>query len=355
MPPVSRRLKTAVILITFSLVCASAQTLDQAASQLAARVAAAIQAKSGLSMGVENLSSLTIPEVTKVRDAIQSALARAGLAIDSKALPLLEITISENARGLLLIARVPSTNGIQTVMVPWTVRAARSPAARAVLSKRLILEQAYPVLDISLTAGGTELWVLEPARLAHFEKNADAWNADRTTAIPLARPAGRDPRGRLTPDPRLPETSSPWALDARHTVRWAAGRNYFVEEGGGFYSTATVDDVEFKAGLDGRTRMTSPTGQVLAQIDDWGSDLAAIQGSCGQAFLVVAAKTDGSERLQAYQLTDNQPAPTGEPLHFSGPITALWPSESVAQVTAVVHNRKSGQYEAYRIAISCGN
>ena len=117
----SRCVKTAAFLLTFGLLPAGGQTLDQAASQLAPRIAAAIPAKSSLSLSVENLSSLTVPEVTKVRDAIQSALARAGLAIDSKALPLLEITISENARGLLLIARVPSTNGIQTVMVPWTV------------------------------------------------------------------------------------------------------------------------------------------------------------------------------------------------------------------------------------------
>ena len=101
--------------------------------------------------------------------------------------------------------------------------------------------------------------------------------------------------------------------------------------------------------------MTSSSGQVLAYIDDWGSDLAAIQGSCGQSFLVAPAKSDSFERLQAYQLTDGQPLPSGEPLTLSGPLTALWPSESAAQVTAVIHNRKTRQYEAYRIAISCGN
>ena len=357
MPPVSRRLKTAAILITFTLVCASAQTLDQAASQLASSIGSAVQIKSGLSLGIENLSSLTIPEVTRVRDTIQAELIRAGLKVDSNSLTLIQITISENARGFLLIARTPAPDGVKTAMVSWTIRPARPSTARTALSKSLILEHSSPVLDIALTSNGAELWVLEPARLLHFVKNAEAWTADRTTPLSLARPLSRNPRGRLTPDPRMPDISSPWPLDSSHTVRWAAGRNYLFDDSGSFFSAATIDNFEFKAGLDGRTRMMSPAGQLIANIDDWGSDLAAIQGSCGQPFLLATAKTerDGLDRIQAYQLSDSQPVPSGDPLSFPGLVTALWPSETPAQATAVVHNRKTQKYEAYRIAISCSN
>ncbi len=357
MPPASRCLTTAAFLLTITLVCASAQTLEQAASQLASRVAAAVQMKSGLSLGIENLSSLTVTEVVRVRDALQTELIRSGLQLDSNSLALIQITISENPRGFLLISRTPVQDGFKTMMVPWTIRPARPATARSVLSKTLILEHSSPVLDITLTNNGTELWVLEPANLLHFVKSGDAWTARRTTAISLARPPSRDPRGRLTPDPRLADTSSPWPLDASHTVRWAAGRNYFVDDNGGFFSTATIDSFEFKAGLDGRTRMTSPTGQPIANIDDWGSDVAAVQGSCGQPFLLAAAKVDGEgfDRLQAYQLTDSQPVPSGDPLSFPGLLTALWPAETPAQVTAAVYNRKTQKYEVYRIAISCGN
>ncbi len=347
----------AAFLLILTLVSASAQTLDQAASQLASRVAAGLPAKSALALGVENLSSLTLPEVIKVRDSLQSELIRAGVPLDSNSLALLQITISENARGFLLIARTPAPDGIKTAMVPWTVRPARSSTKRSIISKTLILEHPSPVLDIALTNSGTELWLLEPAHLVHFTKNADAWTVDRTTAVPLARPLSRDPRGRLTADPRLADVSSPWPLDATHSVRWAAGRNYFADDAGGFFSIATIDNFEFKAGVDGRTRMTSSAGQLIANMDDWGSDVIAMQGSCGQPFLLASGKTDreGFDRLQAYQLADSQPVPSGDSLLFAGRLTALWPAETLAQVTAVVQNRKTQKYEVYRIAIACGN
>jgi hypothetical protein len=140
-------------------------------------------------------------------------------------------------------------------------------------------------------------------------------------------------------------------------VRWAPGRNFFSDEPVGFYSAASIDDFDLKAGIDGRTRVTNSTGQLVSTLDDWGSDIAAVQGSCGQWFVLASAKTerDGVDRLQPYQFTDAQPFPSGEPLSFAGAITALWPAETGTQVTTVVHNRKTGKYEVYRVEIGCGN
>ena len=121
MPYASRRLMTAAFLLTFTLVSANAQTLDQAASQLASRVAAAVQPKSAITLGVENLSSLTLPEVVRVREVIQTELIRSGLQLDSNSLTLIQITISENARGLLLIARTPAQEGVKTIFVATSV------------------------------------------------------------------------------------------------------------------------------------------------------------------------------------------------------------------------------------------
>ncbi|MEO8128415.1 MAG: hypothetical protein ABJF23_03815 [Bryobacteraceae bacterium] len=353
----SRCAQSAAFALTFGLIAACAQTLDQAAAQLASRMGAGLPAGSTLSLTVESFSPLPAPLVTRVREAIRSAIVNSGLRLDTNSPTASQVTISENARGFLLIARTPAAGGTRTAMVPWTIRPSEPSQVRASISRTLILEHSSPVLDISLTNNGTELWVLEPDQLVHFRNEGGAWRADRNTSLPLARPPARDARGRLTPDPRLPDTSSAWPLDARHTVRWAAGRNYFLDDSGGFFSAASMEGLELKSGLDGRTRVTSSAGQLLAKIDDWGSDLAAMQGSCGEPFLLAGPKTDGGEfdRLQAYRFADGQPIPSGEPLAFYGVLTALWPAESPAQVTAVVHNRKTQQYEVYRVAISCGN
>jgi hypothetical protein len=353
----SRCFLASALLLNFTLANAAAQSLDQAASQLAARIAAVVPAKTGLALGVENLSSLPTPEVAKVRDVIQSELMRAGLQFDSNSPTLIQVTISENARGFLLIAQTPSPDGTKVSMFPWVVQQMHPAVARSVITKTLVMEHPSPILDIAVTNDGAELWLLEPARLLHFTKNAGAWTRDRDTTIPLTRPPPRDARGRLTPDPRLPDSSAAWQLDARHSVRWATGRNFFMDEPAGFYSVASIGGFEFKTGLDGRARMNTSSGQLIANIDDWGSDIAAIQGSCGQPFLIASSKTEreGLDSLQAYQLIDAKLVPSRESLSLPGPVTALWPSETPAQVTAVVHNRQTGNYEAYRVAIACGN
>jgi hypothetical protein len=357
MRPASRCLSAAVFLLNLMPGCAFAQTLDEAVSQFVTQIAAGVPAKTGLSLGIENRSSLAAPELAKVRNALQTGLARAGLQMDSKSPALLQVFISENARGFLLIAQMPSQDGTKVAMAPWMRENTQPIAPLTVARKMLIIEHPAPVLDVVLANNGTELRVLEPGRLLYFVKSAESWNLDRTTGIPLAGPLPRDARGRLTPEPRFADSSTPWPLDSRHLVRWAPGRNYFADEPIGFYSAASIDNFDLKAGTDGRTRVSNSTGQLVATLDDWGSDIAAIQGSCGQWFVLASAKTEreGVDRLQPYQLTDAQPTPSGEPLAFAGAITALWPAETGTQVTAVVHNRKTGNYEVYRVEIGCGN
>src|SRR5438445_8068177 len=159
-----RCFSAAFFIVNIALGYAAAQTLDQAVAQLASQIASNVTAKSGLSLGIENISSLPAPDVVKVRDALQLELTRAGLPLDSNSLALIQVTISENARGFLLLAQTPSGDGTKVAMAPWTSRPIQAPVARATISKTLILEHPAPVLDIAVTNNGTELWLLEPAR-----------------------------------------------------------------------------------------------------------------------------------------------------------------------------------------------
>ena len=182
-----RSLRSAAILAIFLLGNACAQTLELAAAQLSVRLSAVLNVKTGMNLGIENVSSLSAAEAAKAGDAIRSELTRAGVQFDTNSLALIQISIAENARGFLLIAQ----EGTNVVMVPWSGPPVLSTADRAIMGKTLVLEHAAQILDISLTNNDTEFWVLEPARLVHFTNAL----ADRSTPLPLARPISRDARG----------------------------------------------------------------------------------------------------------------------------------------------------------------
>ncbi len=82
--------------------------------------------------------------------------------------------------------------------------------------------------------------------------------------------------------------------------------------------------------------------------EGWGSDIAPIQGACGTAIIATSAATD-RDSVQAYQNT----TPVSDALPLPGPVTALWPSETPGQVTLVVHNLQTGEYEASRLGLAC--
>jgi hypothetical protein len=41
-------------------------------------------------------------------------------------------------------------------------------------------------------------------------------------------------------------------------------------------------------------------------------------------------------------------------IEFAGPITALWTESRGDTAIAVAQNRETGSYEAYRVAMACG-
>jgi hypothetical protein len=58
--------------------------------------------------------------------------------------------------------------------------------------------------------------------------------------------------------------------------------------------------------------------------------------------------------VRAYQFPDRDPVAVSEPVAMNGPITALWTEESGSSAIAVARNLRTSQYEAFRLAVSCG-
>jgi hypothetical protein len=336
----------------------SAATLIEATHDLAAQIAVSVPARAGVSIVVENMSTLTAGEAARIQLLMEAEIKQQGIATGGQQIT---VNVSENNRGFLLVAQIPFQGGNRVLIAPWIRETSAGPPEipQVALFKNLVIAQPAPVLDF-LLASPTQLIVLEPGRAVNYSLTGTRWTIDRFTEVTLERPLPRDARGRLIyangqAEIHLADRNAPWPL-ANQTVQWAAGRNYLTAPGASpFFATAFSNNRTARAELDGRTHIYDTTGNPLEVIDTWGSDLAAIAGSCGRSFVIAASNSDRDQpdRLQAYDLTDRGAVALGDPLSFPGRITALWPSETGGQISVVAHNPGTGQYEAYRVALTC--
>jgi hypothetical protein len=314
--------------------------LADAASELAARVYARLDAQRAVRVLVRNLSSLSPAEAAEAQRRIEQAVTRDG----AKPAVEVRVTLSENSLGPLWVAEVPG----HVIMV-------RAPATRTAVSvtleKRFLWRQEEPILDAAVLEGGA-LLILSPSRLARPDLT-------RSVALSGARPT-RDPRGRLRLDgdhwaAHLPvvvcrgtlglesvqcgASDEPWPVGPGLDARLEPGRNYFTRPGSPpFFSAALHEGSWLFAGVDG------PAISGLA-----GDDITTIRASCGER--VLAAQENS---VQAYQIAAGQAAPEGDALAMPGTITALWPLADPASVLVVVKHSRTGLYEAYRVAMACG-
>src|SRR5450755_1013331 len=89
---------------------AQAQSMGEAASQLAARIYFLLQHRTTVSLEFQNLTALPPAESSNFRSALEEELRKVGLEMTTAAQPetRLRVAISENVRGLLFVAVVTS-------------------------------------------------------------------------------------------------------------------------------------------------------------------------------------------------------------------------------------------------------
>jgi hypothetical protein len=337
---------------------AQAQTMGEAAGQLASRISSLLPRRAIVSLESRNLTALAPAEWSSFRSQLEDALQKAGVEMAGTATTPPEsrvrVTLSENARGLLFIAEVSSGESHQIAMLPWTAPGT-TQKPRFTLSNQPIWEQPEPVLDILLL--DSKMLVLNTSKLASYQQTSGKWTLSETAPLTLVRPVPRDPRGRIqiegdgfraflpgttcsgTLQPALKVTcmagSETWAGDP--PLRWVTDRN-LLESGqvrGAFYS---------------------PTVPPASGAEAWGSDVAAIDNPCSSGATAIASGAGvdpGRDQIQVYEIDAGQASATSEPLTLPGPVTALWPAESRGQATLVVRNSQTGNYEASRLGVAC--
>ena len=357
---------------------ADAQSLVEAAAQLAVRISSQLPRRATVSLAVQDLTATSPVDSSSFRRVLEDELRKAELQITTTPLETrVRVSISENARALLLVAEMFSGENRAVVMLPWTAPPAAENKPRLKIIRRPVWEQADPVLDVLLLNSESELLVLSPAAVSSFHLTDGKWTLTGAAPLSLARLPARDSRGRLQSAPGgfrvyVPGTTcsgtiqpvlklsctpgnEPWpanSRDASFTARWLTDRNVLESAGfqGAFYAAAggwfsTLDH-----------RIVDRAGEPLALPELVGSDLATLESPCVANPILLASDAADSpdhDHARVYEIASGRAIAASEPAALPGPVTALWPAETPGQVTLVVQNSKTGNYEAGRLGVAC--
>jgi hypothetical protein len=235
--------------------------------------------------------------------------------------------------------------------------------------------------------------LLDAAAISLYKMTGGRWTPEQQFAIPHARAWPRDMRGRLvlardhlfdaylpgvvcTSTAKPPLTvncrpgDDPWPIAGAQTALFGAARNLFtgvvapaigkMTSVPAFYSAAGIPRPAYTlwvfARADGSVHLMDGVNDVGFRARDWGSDLAAVKSPCGaqtQLLVTGTADTESADVVRAFEIAAREPVEVSAPVELAGPVTALWTSSDARSATAVVRNLKTGNYDAFELAITC--
>lgn len=384
-----------------------ANSWNDAAGELARKIASQTGTPIAMALSVRNLSSLGDSEVAEVRQALRVHLRGLGWRSVARQRATVEVrvTLSENSEGYLWVAEIRhgESQDVKMLSLPRVKSATTVASAETLVIRKVILfADDELILDVALmnnAAGGEmSLLVLQPERIALFKKQNTNWTLDQSAPIRPLRPLPRDLRGRLMArsgesfeaylpgrkcsgvlQPNLSaechESEEPWPLDSSPgsvaRAHLAADRNSFdgqftVESGEDktvppFFSAAQLaerhETIWLLTGTDGHARVFGKGPKQLADFEGWGSDLTVLKSGCGTGWQVLVSRASDftePDTVEAFEIVNRKPVSVGAPVEFPGPIISFWPGVGGASATAVVRNFEKQRYEAFTVSIACG-
>lgn len=389
---------TAMLLV--ASIAANAADWSQPAAKLAREIVA-ITGPGATSITYKNISSLSAADVDLAKLAIERNLRAGGVRITGpeNSSANIQITFSENVSGYVWVAEVQQGSDTRAAMVTAERAAAAAtapPASSMTLRKSLLWSQADPILDVALVPAGNDelMLVLDPSEVTVYKKLGGAWQAQQSMGIVRDQPWPRDVRGRLAIgnghlfDAYLPGvicssnasgqltlacrgSDDPWPLAPGQSAFFSPARNFFTgamspalgKQGTvpAFYSAAPIRHATYTlwvfARTDGSVYAFDGVNNIPFRGANWGSNVAAIHSGCGtgtQLLATGAADETTPDSVHTFEVADRVPVESAVPMELSGPITALWTTSAGGSAIAVVHNLQQGRYDAYELAITCG-
>jgi hypothetical protein len=323
---------------------------NDAVTKLADEVAAAMSPTS-VTLDVENISSLDGSHVGAIGVALREELQHHSFAFGSasstakQSAVQLRFTLSESLTEFVWVIDVLNDSG-DASSTPTMIVAVSKSGFNAVepdeqslsLEKRLVWKQPGKLLDFALlndsSTGQPLLLVLETSRLTTYKLASSQWQLSRTSNIPQVTPPSRDPQG---------------------TIDLKEGKISLK----GF---ECVGDPNLAGVLQCKTytparRLGGPFVKIPGLPYSVG---AGIEEKCQGKFVsLFTAESDWTQpdSIRGYMATGipSPVVPAGNTLEFDGPVIVLHSGPEDSSVRAIVHNLKTGDYEAYIVTATCNN
>ncbi len=144
-------------------------------------------------------------------------------------------------------------------------------------------------------------------------------------------------------------------------IRFGEGQQAHEAKVAPFFSAAPIPSktgmLWLLASLDGRAQLLNANAESVASLDGIGSDVVSLETGCQSGWQVLAGgsgRWDEADAVQAYEIVNRKAVAAGAPVEFAGPLTALWPLADGSGAIAISHNLKTGNYEAVRLSVHCG-
>ena len=126
-----------------------------------------------------------------------------------------------------------------------------------------------------------------------------------------------------------------------------------------FYSAALLPREKYTlwlfSGLDGQLHLVDGISDQSEKLG-WGNSLASVRTACGAGWQILAASSgnEAGDSVRAYEFPDRDPVAVSAAVEFPGEITTLWTEAKGDTAVAVARSQETGSYEAYRLAMACG-
>lgn len=323
---------------------------DAAVRELADRILAIAAPPARIELVVNNVSSLGADEVATIGELVRAELTKRHyqLAGAQAADANLIVTLSEGTEGYLIVAQVqhePSDKTEQIAMVSISRAAKKAERSGGVLLEQMrVWDQPGTILDFALpsvAAGATpEMIVLERGRLAFYSRQQDQWQLGQAVTITPTRSWLRAEQGHI---------------DISQGLAMGSAGLPGIECKGDFANPQTIHCAFASEDTQTWLRGDSTVPKNL----DIGGDIVNIGLACdGRGVVLATGKGDWTQPdfVQAYDMdaTGRAATLTGNPIDLGGPVTSLWATGASGAAQAVVHDLKTGEYEAYVVTASCG-
>ncbi len=333
------KLSSSTLLILFVLLgmplAARCDTLEDSARSLADKIAAVVTARGDMACEIRNISTLELDDVIRIDHALDAELQGRCVRIRANGSEAASVVVnlSENMKGFLWTAEIHQANTNQEVLqvAPFS---SRSPAKAlpAILNSERFWDGPQQILDAGVIAAsnGDQLVILLTPD-AVFIQNMSR-HSETKIDVPLGIPSStlRDPTATLN-------------LNAGNII-WAGH--------GQRYCTVSLETLTFVScgDIEGGAGYLSP----VSLVGLFAHAPTSCTKNIGSPWFATGPGDDAqSDTLWLEVHHDLGTMVTSNHVNFPGPILAIHRGQNDPSNTIIVRNVQTGNYEAYRLSISC--